>query len=257
MRTAAVGAPDPSWWLRVRSSVLDRIVALALVPVVAPAVAAVALRAVRAEGRPVFVGLERVGRGGRVFRMWKVRTMGANEADGSAGGAVITAGDDGRVTPIGRTLRRRRLDELPQILNVLRGDMALFGPRPETPALVELSDPRWSAVLAVRPGIAGATQFLVDQWEDSVLEDGAQEHRYASVVLPVKLAADQWYVEHASLLLDLRLAWSMAERFVLGRAVTSVERSVRAEVAEASTVPLREILGTDPGARAGARPVRH
>lgn len=237
MSPAEIETSGPTRWLRIRSSVLDRVLALALVPLVGPATAAMALRVVQTEGRPAFVGLDRVGRGGRVFRMWKVRTMRALDADGSAGGAPVTSSDDGRITPIGHTLRRWRLDELPQLLNVVRGDMGLFGPRPETPALVDPTDPRWQAVLAVRPGITGVTQLLVDRWEASVLQEGSQETRYAQDVLPVKLAVDQWYVEHASPLLDLRLAWSMVQRFVAGRVVTSVDRVVRAQVAEARTVP--------------------
>ncbi|MBA2465778.1 MAG: sugar transferase [Nocardioidaceae bacterium] len=241
--TLTAGAQRPSTWVRIRSTLVDRVLALALVPIVGPVIVALAWRVYRADGRPAFVALDRVGLDGRVFRMWKLRTMWVRQSDGTAGGAVITSSHDERVTPVGRTLRRWRLDELPQLVNVLRGEMALLGPRPETPSLVDLGDERWRAVLAVRPGIAGGTQLLVDRWEAAVLEDGSQETCYRDEILPVKLAVDQWYVENGSLLFDLRLTWSMAQRFLLGRAVTSSERTVRAEVAEAAAVPIRRAAG--------------
>src|SRR5690606_27943420 len=99
------------------------------------------------------------GRSGAPFRMWKLRSMRAERADAAAAGSVITATDDDRITPIGATMRRWRLDELPQVWNVLRGEMGLLGSRPETPTMVEADDPAWAAVLAARPGVSGPTQL--------------------------------------------------------------------------------------------------
>jgi len=163
--------------------------------------------------------------------------MRAEASDGRALGAVLTAADDDRVTPTGRTLRRWRADELPQLINVVRGEMSLVGPRPETPSLVDLADPSWPAVLQVAPGITGPTQLVVEQWEVAPLTAGSHEDRYRDEILPVKLAVDEWYVRSATPLLDLQIAWSMVERFVLGRTDTSVQARVRREVPEAARVP--------------------
>lgn len=224
-------------WVRVRSTVIDRLVALVLLPLLAPVVAVLGWRVRRADGGPPLIGLERIGRDGVPFTMWKLRSMRSDRADGTSGGAAITAADDDRITPVGAMMRRWRLDELPQVWNVLRGDMGLLGPRPETPGLVDLADHRWQRVLAGRPGITGPTQLVVEQWESERLRDGSQEDVYRTEILPVKLAVDAWYVERGTLLTDLEVAWSMVERFGLGRADTWIGRVVRAAVPEADVVP--------------------
>lgn len=238
MSVAPVGRGGPTWWLRLRTAVVDRVAALVLLPLLGPVIAYLAWRVRREDGPPSVIGLDRVGADGAPFAMWKLRTMRVAGADGSAGGAAITSSADQRITPLGARLRRWRLDELPQVANVLRGDMGLLGPRPETPSLVDLQDPRWRAVLAVRPGITGPTQLVAEQWEADVLDEGGHVDRYRLEVLPVKLAVDRWYVERATPWVDVVVAWSMVQRFVLGRSTTSVERLVRAEVPEAAVVPL-------------------
>ena len=223
--------------MRVRSLVVDRLVALVLLPLLAPVIGVLGWRVRAADGGPPLIGLARMGRAGTEFKMWKLRSMRAEGADGAARGSVITAADDDRVTPIGATMRRWRLDELPQVWNVLRGDMVVLGPRPETPAMVDLDDPRWAAVLAARPGITGPTQLLVERWEASVLASGSAADHYREEILPVKLAVDQWYVEHATPVTDVQVVCSMFQRFVLGRDETWVERVVRGRVPEAGAVP--------------------
>jgi lipopolysaccharide/colanic/teichoic acid biosynthesis glycosyltransferase len=227
--------------MRVRAAVLDRLIAVGLTPVVGPVVAVLSVLVRREDGPPSLIGLARAGRGGRQFRMWKVRTMRAEGVTGAANGAVITSGDDDRVTSVGARLRRARLDEFPQLWNVIVGDMAIFGPRPETPSMVDLDDPRWRAVLAARPGITGPTQLVVEHWESELLAAGSQESRYRNEILPVKLAVDRWYVEHASPRIDALVAWSMIERFGLGRHETAVEARVRREVPETSIVPRHRV----------------
>ena len=103
--------------------------------------------------------------------------------------------------------------------------------------MVELDDPRWRQVLAARPGVTGPTQLLVEQWEAERLSDGSQEDTYRHEILPVKLAVDAWYVQHGSPLTDIQVVWSMAERFVFGRADTWITRAVRTQVALARRVP--------------------
>jgi lipopolysaccharide/colanic/teichoic acid biosynthesis glycosyltransferase len=233
----------PSGWLGLRTSVLDRIVAIAALPLLGPVIAALAWRVRRADGPPAFVRLERVGRGGKPFGMWKLRSMRAEAADGTATGSAITGSDDARVTPVGAWLRRHRIDELPQIWNVARGEMALLGPRPETPSMVDFADPRWRDVLAVRPGVAGPTQLVIERWEAEALTGADPSARYAREILPVKLAVDAWYVRSASPWTDLQVGWSMLEHFVLRRDRTAIEGVVRDAVGEVAAVPSRGLAG--------------
>ncbi len=142
-------------WLRRRQR-LDRLAAGLLGLVAAPLVAVLACLARRSSVGPGLIGLVRVGRAGTPFRIWKVRTMVAAGSDGSAGGPPITEAEDPRITPLGRRLRQCRLDELPQLWNVLRGDMSLVGPRPVVPdELNEYGDTR-RVLLSVKPGMSGA-----------------------------------------------------------------------------------------------------
>jgi lipopolysaccharide/colanic/teichoic acid biosynthesis glycosyltransferase len=232
------GPTSASPWLRARIAIIDRLVALVLAPILAPAIAVLGWKVKRGDGGPPLIGLARVGRDGAPFTMWKLRSMRAERSDGAAAGAVVTATDDDRITPIGATMRRWRLDELPQIWNVLRGDMGLLGPRPETPTMVDAADPRWRAVCAVRPGVSGPTQLVVEQWEAAIMDAGSAAERYRDQIMPVKLAIDRWYVERATPATDVAVACSMVERFALGREETWIERIVRAQVPEAAKVPV-------------------
>ena len=177
---------------------LDRLIAALLLLFAAPVIAVLAVLVRRQDGGAAFVRLTRVGRNGRRFTMLKLRSMRVGGAEGRAGGSPITAAGDGRITPLGGVLRRYRLDELPQLLNVLRGDMALIGPRPETPEFVDVTDPIWTEVLHATPGIAGPTQLLVHQWEERELVGDDGGGAYTTLVLPAKLQCDRWYVRSAS-----------------------------------------------------------
>jgi lipopolysaccharide/colanic/teichoic acid biosynthesis glycosyltransferase len=212
-----------SAWLR-RRVAADRVVAALLLLPVAPVLAVVA-GVVRAEARPAVLGVRRCGRGGRTFAMHKVRTMRPAGPDGLAGGAALSSGDDDRITPVGRRLRRLRIDELPQLADVVRGEMALIGPRPEDPRYVDLDDPRWTAVLQAPPGIVGPTQVLVHRWEAAALRGGDTEATYARDILPAKLAIDAWYVAAASPRIDLVTVVSLVQS-LLGRDETWLHRTV-------------------------------
>jgi lipopolysaccharide/colanic/teichoic acid biosynthesis glycosyltransferase len=143
----------------------------------------------------------RVGRGGRPFRIWKLRTM----SDSAAGGPAITVGGDPRVTALGRVLRRTKLDELPQLVNVLIGDMSLVGPRPEVPAYVALYSPEQREVLTVRPGITDFAS-LVFRDEEAVLRGFPDSERgYREVVLPRKLELARQYLREQSLVTDVKV----------------------------------------------------
>jgi lipopolysaccharide/colanic/teichoic acid biosynthesis glycosyltransferase len=150
---------------------------------------------------PVFFRQERVGRHGRRFRIHKFRTMAV---DAEQRGPQLTVGADARVTRAGRLLRANRLDELPQFLDVLAGDMSLVGPRPDVPRYVD----QWPAdlrarVLAVRPGITDPAS-LAFRDEAALLARAADpEREYMDVILPRKLALAADYADHASLWTDL------------------------------------------------------
>lgn len=172
---------------------------LALV-VAAPIMVAIAI-AMRASGdRGSFLyRAARVGAGGAPITVLKIRTMWAG-----ASGAGITGPGDQRVTPLGRILRRYRLDELPQLINVLRGEMSLVGPRPEDPQFVDWSDPVHRRVFTAKPGITGLAQLEFHD-EARFLAGPDVAETYRRDVLPAKLRLDVEYLDRRSLLLDLRI----------------------------------------------------
>ncbi|TME55237.1 MAG: glycosyltransferase [Chloroflexi bacterium] len=177
--------------------------------VTSPIVLAAALAVKLESPGPAFYAGTRVGRGGRHFRILKLRTMQARP-----GGPSVTAGDDPRITRVGRVLRRSKLDELPQLLNVLRGEMSLVGPRPEDPRYVAHYTPEQREVLGVRPGMTGPTVLaFID--EEELLRGGDAESVYLAEVMPGKLAIDLKYVRHASFGGDL---------MILGRTALAVLR---------------------------------
>lgn len=154
---------------------------------------------------PVFFRQERVGRHGRVFRIHKFRTMRAEQA---ADAPQITVGADPRVTRAGHFLRRTKLDELPQFLDVFWGDMSLVGPRPEVPRYVALyPDASRQKILSVRPGITDAASIEFRQ-ESELLALASDPHReYVQVVMPAKLKLAEAYVDQACLALDFKIMW--------------------------------------------------
>jgi lipopolysaccharide/colanic/teichoic acid biosynthesis glycosyltransferase len=143
----------------------------------------------------------RAGRDGRPFTMYKFRTMHVRS---DVHGPKITTHADRRITRVGQLLRPSRLDELPQLWNVLRGQMSMVGPRPEDPHYVELYTPRERAVLAARPGITSLAALLYRD-EEKILIGDDWEHVYVKQVMPAKLAIDLAYVERQTLWLDLKI----------------------------------------------------
>jgi lipopolysaccharide/colanic/teichoic acid biosynthesis glycosyltransferase len=235
-------------WLR-RRIILDRIVAAALCVVLSPVIALLALLVRRDRSGPVLITVPRVGKDGRDFRMWKLRTMRAERGDGRAAGSALTLADDERITPIGRRLRAYHLDELPQLYNVARGDMLLLGPRPETPEYVDLRNAVWREVLRVRPGIAGPTQLLVNRWEQQLLGSRHDERVYVEDILPVKLEIDRWYIATASPGRDAMVGLSLLGRFA-HRPARALARLVADEVQEAHAIDwYGDGGGLDEGAR--------
>lgn len=152
---------------------------------------------------PVFYRATRVGRYGKPFKMYKFRTMVVH-ADRS--GLAITAAGDKRVTRIGRWLRRTKLDELPEFINVLFGDMSLVGPRPEDPHYVALYTEEQRRVLQVRPGITSVASVRYRNEED-LLDSDDPETQYITEIMPAKLKLDLEYIDSANLWLDLTILW--------------------------------------------------
>lgn len=152
---------------------------------------------------PAIYGARRVGHGGRPFTMYKFRSMshGADRV-----GPGVTGAYDVRITRVGARLRRTKLDELPQLVNVLLGQMSLVGPRPESPAFVEFWTPEERGVLAVRPGITGPAQLAyMDEEESLAFPD--PEAAYESDIVHAKLAMDLEYVEQYAVRRDLAILW--------------------------------------------------
>lgn len=150
---------------------------------------------------PAFFRQERIGRDGRPFRIHKFRTMRVANS-----GSLVTSADDDRITPIGKFLRRTKLDELPQLIDVFVGDMSLVGPRPEVAKYVELwGEDAKTEILSVRPGISdpAAIAFRNEQEELAAADD--PERHYVEVILPQKVAMYLDYVRHRSFVGDLKV----------------------------------------------------
>ncbi len=150
---------------------------------------------------PVFFRQERVGQHGRLFRIFKFRSMRQDNA-----GLQITVGDDARITRSGRFIRAYKLDELPQFINVLLGDMSMVGPRPEVPRYVALypADVR-AEVLSLRPGMTDLASVQYRSESDLLAASSNPEETYIHTVLPAKLALCRRYVRERSLWLDIKI----------------------------------------------------
>lgn len=166
---------------------MDSVGSIVLLTVLSPVLAAIALLVAADSGRPILFVQERVGLNGRGFRILKFRTM-VPDAE-RVGLRVFTKEDDPRITRVGRWLRKWSLDELPQLFNIIKGDMSFVGPRPTLAYQVAKYDERQRKRLLMRPGVTG--------W--------AQVNGRNSLTWPERIELDVWYVEHWSPWLDLRI----------------------------------------------------
>jgi lipopolysaccharide/colanic/teichoic acid biosynthesis glycosyltransferase len=178
--------------------IFDVLVAGSVLLVTAPVVG-LAMLAIRLEspGHPIY-RQRRIGKDGAAFDVLKLRTM-VSGAEKMGAGLAVDDGDS-RITRVGALLRRTSIDELPNLVNVLRGEMSIIGPRPTVPVQVAQYTPRQRGRLALKPGITG--------W--------AQVNGRASLPWPERIELDLWYVEHASLRLDLRILWLTLRMLVTG-----------------------------------------
>jgi len=180
---------------------------------VAPVIGLCAMAVLVSSGSPAFFRQTRVGRGGRPFRLVKLRSMRPSD-----GGPRVTTRDDDRVTPVGRFLRRTKLDELPELWNVLRGDMSFVGPRPEVAEYVDVHDPKWAGILQVRPGLTDPTTLSL-RHEEVLMEaaPGDKETYYREILQPLKLAGYQSYLERRTWRSDLVVIWNTVGALLPGR----------------------------------------
>jgi lipopolysaccharide/colanic/teichoic acid biosynthesis glycosyltransferase len=184
---------------------VDVVAASFLLLLVLPVLVLCAL-AIKLESRgPLFYRARRVGRNGCDLQMLKFRKMHVDAA-----GPALTAPDDDRFTRVGRVLAATKLDELPQLFNVLKGDMSLVGPRPEDPIFVLLHAAAYDQILTVRPGVSGLSQLAFAK-ESRVLKAENRIDDYVERILPQKIRIDILYAQRASLVTDLKiLMWTVA-----------------------------------------------
>jgi lipopolysaccharide/colanic/teichoic acid biosynthesis glycosyltransferase len=172
--------------------------------VVSPALLVIGLAVKMSDGGPVFFRQKRVGWRGKNFRIWKFRTMivGAEKM-----GLSITRSGDARVTRVGRVLRRTKLDELPQLWNVLRGEMSFVGPRPEVPHYVEQYTVQQRKVLQLKPGITDVATLAFRHEEELLRSAQDAESFYIQCCIPKKIELNLAYTQRATLWEDSKIIW--------------------------------------------------
>lgn len=189
----------------------DIAVSALLLIVLSPLLALLAVMVWRSSPGPILFRQERVGLNGKPFMLLKFRSMRQSNE-----GPAVTAGGDARITRVGAFMRQWKLDELPQFINVLRGEMALVGPRPEVPRYVQHYTPEQMQVLSVKPGITGLTQLEYRHEERMLAGREDVEHAYIHEIMPAKLELDLQYIRNRTLVGDLALLVRTAGA-VLGR----------------------------------------
>jgi lipopolysaccharide/colanic/teichoic acid biosynthesis glycosyltransferase len=178
--------------------------ALALLLAVSPLLLLVAVAVATTSRGPILFRQQRLGQGGRPFTFLKFRSM----RHAAAAGVALTASGDRRVTPVGRVIRKLKLDELPELWNVVRGEMALVGPRPEVPGFVDLEDSAWREVLAARPGLTDPVTLRLRNEEELLAAlEGDPEVFYTLYLLPFKLRGYRNYLSRRTWRSDLWVLW--------------------------------------------------
>jgi lipopolysaccharide/colanic/teichoic acid biosynthesis glycosyltransferase len=196
---------------------------------------AISVAAIRATSRgPALYRQTRVGRGGRPFCLYKLRTMAE-----SASGPQVTTAVDKRISRVGRVLRQVKIDELPQLWNVLAGDMSLIGPRPEVPRFVARYTDEQRAILDAQPGLASLAQLVYPHEADLLRDQIDPEEAYVRYLLPAKLAVDIDYERTRTWRSDARLIAEMILMIV----------GLRLRVDRALRVPSADRMGSGPAWR--------
>jgi lipopolysaccharide/colanic/teichoic acid biosynthesis glycosyltransferase len=181
---------------------VDLVVAIPATIILSPLFMAIAIWIKLDSRGPVFFRQERIGQFSRAFRIFKFRTM---VVAAERQGAQITIGADRRITRSGQLLRKYKLDELPQLLNVIKGEMSLVGPRPEVPRYVELYDQEQRPILAFKPGITSPASIAFSNESDLLARQSDPEHFYFTVLMPEKIRRDLNYAKRATVWSDCAL----------------------------------------------------
>ncbi len=193
-------------------------------------VALAALIMVDSRGGPLHVA-PRIGVGGRPFGIYKLRTM---RQDAASSGPAVSLSMDRRITRVGRFLRRTRLDEVPQLWNVVRGEMRFVGPRPEDPRFVDFNNPVHRLVFRARPGITGPTQ-LAFAAEAEMLRPDDPEADYRTRILPAKVVLDEQYLRARSFGLDL---WVLGQTLLAAAGRPPSRQAIDARLAVHKRAPV-------------------
>jgi lipopolysaccharide/colanic/teichoic acid biosynthesis glycosyltransferase len=212
----------PGTWYRVTKRVLDLLVASTALLVLSPALALISILVRMSSPGPVLFWQKRLGENAKVFTILKFRTMVLHEANSLAEKVVHSA--DPRITPLGKILRDFRLDELPQLFNVIRGEMSIVGPRPLTPDFYPYYTDHDKRRLLLRPGITGWQQV-----------NGASEHSWTQ-----RISLDVWYVDNASIWLDLKIMWRTVGVALTREGVYASDGSQLSGVPDALRTTLRQ-----------------
>ena len=180
----------------------DLIISLCALVVLSPIFLGIAIWIKFSSNGPVLYIQKRVGKDFKEFKMYKFRSMvvGAEQI-----GPSVTSGDDPRITKIGKILRKTKIDELPQLLNVLKGDMSLVGPRPEVMKFVLQQKDAYKKVLSVRPGITDTAAIAFRNEESMMMEYEDKEKAYTEIILPKKIILYYQYIDTLSFMTDIKL----------------------------------------------------
>lgn len=189
----------------------DLMITLPMLLLVSPFFLIIALLIKLGSKGPVFYMQTRVGLNNRDFKIFKFRTMHIN-ADKA--GLLTVGGRDPRVTPIGFFLRKFKLDELPQLLNVLFGSMSLVGPRPEVRKYVDLYNEEQQKVLSVKPGITDYASIEYSEENDLLAKSSDPEKTYIEEIMPAKLLLNQKYITEISIITDIKIIWMTAAKII-------------------------------------------
>ena len=182
----------------------------------APLIAAVALLIKLDSPGPVFFKQQRIGKGFRPFWIYKFRTMSHQ----GAGALPLTIGADRRITRVGQFLRRSKIDELPQLFNILKGDMTIVGPRPEVPVYVEAFRREYEEILTVRPGLTDLASLKYRDEAALLGRSADPEQEYLTRVLPDKIRLGKEYIRQSSLAFDLQLIFKTLRKVMFPRSAT-------------------------------------
>lgn len=194
--------------------IFDIILSLGALLLLSPLWILLAIRVAMDSPGGVIYSQVRIGKNGHPFRLYKFRSMHL----GADAGSQLTIGSDSRITPSGRFLRKYKLDELPQLFNILTGDMAFVGPRPEVPRYVEMYDPRQRRVLSVRPGLTDYASLAYFDESELLGRHPDPERLYIDEIMPAKLALNLQYIDSRSFGSDMK---------ILGRTLLRIFQSVK------------------------------